>query len=58
MVGLGSGFVMNYPLAGGVLKLWGMDIVSPVNFKRLMREGKNIGLLPGGFEEATLTTKK
>jgi hypothetical protein len=28
------------------------------NMKKIMKQGKNIGLLPGGFEEATMTTPK
>ena len=27
-----------------------------VNFKRLMKSGKNLALIPGGFEEATITS--
>lgn len=56
IVGLGSRFILNFPVTGAILKLWGVQAVNHKNLKQLMKKGKNIGLLPGGFEEATLTT--
>jgi hypothetical protein len=50
MVGLGSRFILNFPIVGLILKLWGVRAVNPANVKKLMKEGKSIGLLPGGFE--------
>ncbi len=58
MVGLGSRFILNMPVTGLLLRLWGVQAVDPGNLKRLMGNGQNVGLLPGGFEEATLTTEK
>lgn len=46
------------PLIGMHFKLWGIQSVDPANLKRLMSEGKDIALVPGGYEEATLTTPK
>ena len=57
MVGLSSRFMLSLPFIGLPLRLWGVDAVNPANMKKLMREGKNIGLVPGGFEEATITVK-
>lgn len=50
MVGLGSRFILNMPITGLILRLWGVQGVDPNNMKRLMSKGQNIGLLPGGFE--------
>ena len=58
MSGLSSRFMLNMPITGLLLKLWGVQAVDPQNLKRLMSSNKNIGLLPGGFQEATLTTAK
>lgn len=58
MVGLGSRFALNFPLIGFHFKLWGVDEINPANIKRLMKNKKDIGMLPGGFEEATITTPK
>ena len=58
MSGLSSRFMLNMPITGLLLKLWGVQAVDPENLKNLMSKNKNIGLLPGGFEEATLTTAK
>jgi 2-acylglycerol O-acyltransferase 2 len=56
MVGLSSRFILNFPITGAFLKLWGIEAVNHTNIKRLMSNGKNIGILPGGFEEATITS--
>lgn len=55
---LGSRFMLYLPLIGMHFKFWGIQSVDPVNLKRLMSEGKDIALVPGGYEEATLTTPK
>jgi 2-acylglycerol O-acyltransferase 2 len=47
-----------WPIVGLILRLYGVQSVHGSHMKKLMKEGKNIGLLPGGFEEATLTTSK
>ena len=57
MVGLSSRFILYFPIIGLILKMWGVKAVNPTNVKKLMKEGKSIGLLPGGFEEATITSK-
>lgn len=38
------------------LRLWGCSTVYNGNLKDLMKQGKKVGLVPGGYEEATLTT--
>lgn len=58
LIGLSSRFALNFPITGLVLKLWGIEAVNHKNLGGLMKKGKNIGLLPGGFEEATVTTPK
>ena len=58
LVGLSSRFALNFPITGLILKLWGVEAVDHKNLGGLMKKGKNIGLLPGGFEEATVTTPK
>lgn len=35
-----------------------MQGVNAGNMRRLLKEGKNFALVPGGFEEATMTTTK
>ena len=49
-IGLGSRFILNMPITGLLLRLWGVQSVDPNNLKRLLSEKKNVGLLPGGFE--------
>jgi hypothetical protein len=44
------------PISGLFAKLMGVQGVDNKTFERLMKEGKNMSFLPGGFEEATLTT--
>jgi hypothetical protein len=44
------------PISGLFAKLMGVEGVDNKTFERLMKEGKNLSFLPGGFEEATLTT--
>lgn len=55
---LGSRFALNSPLHGLLLQWWGIQSVDGKNMNRLMNEGKNIALVPGGYEEATITTPK
>lgn len=55
---LGSRFILNTPVYGFLMRLWGVEGVHSGNMHRLMGQGRNIGLVPGGFEEATLTTPK
>jgi hypothetical protein len=50
MVVLSSDFALNVPILGALLKIWGVGSASSSNVKKLMKEGKNIGVLPGGFE--------
>jgi len=41
---------------GGIIFAWlGFKGVNPKNFKDLMKKGENLCLVPGGFEEATIT---
>ena len=46
------------PIIGLHFRFSGMQSVDPKNLKRLMKKGENISLVPGGFEEATITTPK
>ena len=55
---LSSRFMLGVPFIGFYLRMWGVSTVEPSNMKKLMKNGQSIGLLPGGFEEATLTTPK
>ena len=50
MVTLSSDFALNTPIMGALFKIWGVGSASTSSVKKLMREGKNIGVLPGGFE--------
>lgn len=52
---MASRFMLAIPFAGLLLRLWGVQGVHHSNMKRIMRKGTPIGLVPGGFEEATLT---
>jgi 2-acylglycerol O-acyltransferase 2 len=40
------------------MRLWGMVSADAKNFEKLLRERQNIILVPGGFEEATITSHK
>lgn len=57
-IGLGSRFGFNAPILGLILRLWGCSTVYNQNLKYLMSQGKNVALVPGGYEEATLATLK
>ncbi|KAL4428765.1 hypothetical protein ABPG74_001279 [Tetrahymena malaccensis] len=54
----GSRMLLYTPLLGLVHKWGGVTTVDAANLKSLMSKNKNISILPGGFEEATLTTPK
>ena len=58
MVGLGSRFILNLPIFGACFKMWGVQAINPDNLKRLMKKKQTIGMVPGGYEEATITTPK
>jgi hypothetical protein len=58
VVGLSSRVMLFVPIVGLFLRLWDVQSVDSRNMKKLMKEGRNISLMPGGFEEATLTTPK
>jgi len=51
----GSRGMLNLPISGIFAKWLGLVGVDKKNFKEVMRKGKNIRFMPGGFEEATLT---
>lgn len=57
-VACGSRFILGLPILGLLMKFWGLQSVDPSNIKALMKKGKDITLVPGGYEEATLTTPK
>lgn len=50
MTGLASRFLLSLPFSGLQLRLWGVEAVDPANIKRLMKDKKPLGLIPGGFE--------
>lgn len=52
---LGTSSIFYLPLGGIIFRWLGFDSVNPKNFIRLMEEGKNLCIVPGGFEEATIT---
>ena len=57
MVGMASRFMLSVPIVGIILRLWGIQGVHQANMKRLLKKGQSIGLVPGGFEEATITVQ-
>ena len=58
MIALGSRFILSAPIFGGILRLWGAESVDPEHMRTLMRDGKkHLGVVPGGYEEATLTSR-
>ncbi len=50
MVVLSSRAMLNLPIVGLLLRLWGVEAVDHKNLKRLMKRGENVSLYPGGFE--------
>lgn len=51
----GSRMAFYYPWGGLMMKFLGLEGANPSNFEALMKIKKNISIIPGGFEEATLT---
>ena len=49
--------MLSLPLVGLFIRLWGLQAVDPKTMKGLLKKGTNIGIVPGGFEEATLTVR-
>ncbi|KAL4457002.1 hypothetical protein ABPG74_014640 [Tetrahymena malaccensis] len=58
MPALSSRFLLSTPFLGMLCKWWGFKSVDGSNFKKLCENGQNFALVPGGFEEATLTSQK
>lgn len=54
----GSRLVTAAPIMGMLLKMSGMISVNASSLKASMEKHRNVALLPGGFEEASLTTSK
>ena len=47
---------LGYIPLGGIISKWlGIESIDPKHFEELLAKGENIGFLPGGFEEATIT---
>ncbi|KRX11234.1 hypothetical protein PPERSA_07759 [Pseudocohnilembus persalinus] len=53
-----SRVLLSIPISGLIFKLLGAKDVSAKNIKNMCEKGENFGLIPGGFEEATLNTTK
>jgi len=51
----GSRAMVRMPISGIIARWMGVQGVDQKNFKDLLKKGKNILFVPGGFEEATLT---
>lgn len=51
----GSRVMIMIPVSGLFARWMGLQGVDNTSFKGLMKKGKNIMFIPGGFEEATLT---
>jgi len=47
--GLASRFMMSVPFTGIMLRLMGFEAVDGHHMKHLLHNGKNVGLLPGGY---------
>ena len=58
MVVLASRFILNSPIFGAIFKWWGVVGCDSENLKNTMKKGIDIGLVPGGYEEATVTSEK
>lgn len=54
----GSRLALLAPIMGLIHKLGGMVSVSPSSLQHIMSSGRNFALIPGGFEEAAISTKK
>ncbi|CAD8199566.1 unnamed protein product [Paramecium octaurelia] len=55
LVVLSSRFALSIPFSGLLLTLFGLQGVHPENLTKLLKKGSNVGIMVGGFEEATLT---
>lgn len=55
---LGSRVALNIPIAGFFLRLYGLEGVNKENFEKCLSKREAIGITPGGYEEATLTSTK
>ena len=51
----GSRMALVYPWGGIIMKSFGVEGVNPENFENMLKKKENISVIPGGFEEATLT---
>jgi hypothetical protein len=49
MTQLGSRFILNLPLIGLFLRIWGIQSVHAANMNKLMSKRVNIGVVPGGY---------
>lgn len=50
--------MLSLPIIGIHFRYWGVQSVDPKNLRKIMKKGEDISLVPGGYEEATLTTPK
>lgn len=53
---LGSRVILSFPLNGMFMRWIGGKPVNAANMKKMLKKGQNFALIPGGFEEATLTS--
>lgn len=53
----GSRALLYTPFTGLIVIMFGLRSVNHKTFKKYMEKGKNISFIPGGFEEATITTE-
>lgn len=49
VTGLASSFILNLPILGAILRMWGIEPASNQQVKTLMQQGKTMAILPGGF---------
>ena len=49
MIALSSRMLLNFPLTGYQIRMWGVQSVNKKNLTRLMEQKKDIGIVPGGF---------
>ena len=52
---MGSSVALKIPFAGIFYSWFGIKPVGPNYFKDYMKNELNLAIMPGGFEEATLT---
>jgi len=48
--------MLSFPILGLFLAIIGCTPVDSYSFKKNLKEGRNVFLVPGGFEEASLTS--